>query len=308
MSTLSKDKQGGGNIQTPPDTEEDKGFQSKNYFITYHLQDGETFKQAFDKLEGLKPHCKDYIWAEEHGASGETPHIQGGFRLRTKGYANTLAKKYFKNGVTLRKLKDWRACVIYCSKENQEIHSSEVIPEPTVLWTKELMRPRQLKIAQMFMKKEHPLFGRKIHWFWEPQGNWGKSALATYMIDQMNAMEVSGKGADVLCGISTRIKETGQCPPIIIYDVPRSQAQYVSYASIEKIKDGKFFSGKYESAPLRFNKPWVVVFANTPPDLISTMSPDRWIITKLKEDAPNYYEGSEEDFQEDELDLMNISD
>lgn len=308
MSTLSKDKQGGGNIQTPPNTEEDKGFQSKNYFITYHIQDDETFKQAFERLEPLKAHCKDYIWAEEHGHSGETPHIQGGFRLRTKGYASTLSKKYFKNGVTLRKLKDWQACVIYCSKESMEIHTSEVIPEPVVLWTRDLMRPRQLRIADKFIKREDPLFGRKIHWFWESQGNWGKSATATYMIDQMKATKVCGKGTDVLCGITKLIESTGTCPPIIIYDIPRCNQGGVSYASIEQLKDGCFFSGKYESGMVRFNKPHIIIFANCAPDLYDSLSKDRWVIEELKEDVPEYYDGSEEDFHEDELELMNISD
>ncbi len=58
-------EQGGGNIHTPPFVEEDRGFQSKKYFFTYHIQSSESFEQAFDKLEGLRLHCKDWIWAEE---------------------------------------------------------------------------------------------------------------------------------------------------------------------------------------------------------------------------------------------------
>jgi hypothetical protein len=104
--------------------------------------------------------------------------------------------------------------------------------------------------------------------------------LATYMIDQMKATEVSGKGADVLCGISSLIEKIGECPPIVIYDIPRSQTDYVSYMSIEKLKDGKFFSGKYESGMVRYNRPHIICFANEPPRE-ELLSKDRWIVKML---------------------------
>jgi hypothetical protein len=103
------------------------------------------------------------------------------------------------------------------------------------------------------------------------------------MIDQMGAFEVSGKGADVLCGISKFIEEHGRCPPIIIYDIPRSTSEYVSYQSIEKLKDGKFFSGKYESGMVRYNKPHIVCFANCEPD-VEKLSGDRWVVECLISD------------------------
>ncbi len=50
---------GGGNIQTPPFTEPDSGFQSKKYFFTYHIKSDESFEQAFERLEPLRAHCRD---------------------------------------------------------------------------------------------------------------------------------------------------------------------------------------------------------------------------------------------------------
>jgi len=98
-----------------------------------------------------------------------------------------------------------------------------------------------------------------------------------YMIDQMNATEVSGCKKDITCGIQKLIEAQGQCPPIVLVDIPRDGAKYVSYAGLEKIKDGKFFSEKYESGMCRFNKPHIVCFANDPPQWES-MSLDRWVV------------------------------
>lgn len=173
------------------------------------------------------------------------------------------------------------------------------LPREVVKMTEDLLRPEQLALAHRFKEYEHPLWGRYIYWFWEPNGNWGKSITATYMIDQMNATEVSGKGADVFCGISALIENTGECPPIIIYDVPRSCLNYVSYFSIEKLKDGKFFSGKYESGMKRYNKPHIICFANEPPKT-DEMSLDRWIIERL--DTGEVYNPKEKGFVVEDLD------
>jgi len=155
------------------------------------------------------------------------------------------------------------------------------LPREVVKMEESMLRPEQLAIANRFKEFEHPLWGRKIYWFWESKGNWGKSITATYMIDNMNATEVSGKGADVLCGISQLIEKTGECPPIVIYDIPRSiGAEYVSYMALEKLKDGKFFSGKYESGMVRYNKPHIVCFANEPPEY-GKLSTDRWVVECL---------------------------
>lgn len=119
-----------GNIQTEIFTDKDKGFQANKFFITYHIKDGESFEQAFLRLEPLKNICDKYIWAEEYGKENKTPHIQGGFILKAKMRASTISKKFFKNGVTLRKLKNWQACFTYCVKEGNKIISNQKIPKP----------------------------------------------------------------------------------------------------------------------------------------------------------------------------------
>lgn len=54
----------------------------------------------------------------------------------------------------------------------------------------------------------------------------------------------------------------------------------LSYASIEAIKDGLVFSGKYEGGFRLFPKPHIVIFSNWYPDL-AKLSLDRWDIRHL---------------------------
>lgn len=69
-------------------------------------------------------------------------------------------------------------------------------------------------------------------------------------------------------------------PSIIIYDIPRTQLEYVNYDALEKLKNGMAMSGKYEGGMILMPHPHVVVFANQPPDE-SKLSSDRWFIHEI---------------------------
>ena len=255
-------------------------FQCTEFFFTYHIQDNDTFDEQFLLLEQLQTICKKYVWGEEYGKSGKTPHIQGGFILEERKRAEWLAKRFFKNGVSLYKMKSWGATKEYCVKEQNRVVASFKIPKPLVKVERHMLRENQKSIADLFEKDEHAIFGRTIYWFWEEDGNWGKSFLCTHMIDFMGAMEVSGASADILCGVQQWIEKNGEAPRIIIFDIPRVNKGHVSYQAIEKIKDGKFFSGKYESGMCRFNKPHIICFSNERPET-DKLSYDRWKIADL---------------------------
>ena len=308
---MSQVESGDGNaILSPSEEKMVYNSQGKYWKCNYHLKDDESFEQGFitvrDAVESIN--CAEWFFGEEYGTfkdpkdprfgqskkghPEETRHIEGGFITRTDRMRFSAIQNIFRWDYLAKSSKrNLKKNIGYAFKENNRYIKSDGIdkPEPLVKMTRDLLRPQQMKIADMFAQREHPLWGRKIYWFWEPKGNWGKSILTTYMIDQMEAYEVSGKGADVLCGISAYIEKNDKCPPIIIYDIPRSTAGYVSYQSIEKLKDGKFFSGKYESGMVRYNKPHIICFANSKPDL-TMMSQDRWIIECLisEEEADEY--------------------
>lgn len=273
MNGVEQIEQGGGNIQTPPFTEEDKGFQSKKYFFTYHINENETFEQAFDRLEPLKDHCKDYIWAEEHGSSGETPHIQGGFVLRTKARATTLGKQFWKNGVSLRKLKDWKATVIYCSKEGFRCETSEKVRRPLKkLACEDNFLPFQKVILEIIGADPCE---RSIYWF-KGSGSSGKTTFCKYLSRVHGAICLGGKSADMKNGIIDYVKTNGDTPELILVNLPRSfNHEYLSYTGIEEVKDMYFYSGKYEGGMVDGNNPHLIIFSNEEPDE-DELSMDRW--------------------------------
>jgi len=94
-----------------------------------------------------------------------------------------------------------------------------------------------------------------------------------------NALYVSGKGADVKHTVSEWIEKNGEID-IILWDLPRTMEDYVSYSAIEELKNGIFHSGKYESKMVLFNSPHVIIFANFPPRE-SALSADRWKIKRI---------------------------
>jgi len=66
-----------------------------------------------------------------------------------------------------------------------------------------------------------------------------------------------------------------------VFDIPRTNIDYLNYEAIESIKNGCFFSGKYECTQVIMNCPHVIIFANSPP-LEHKLSIDRWHIINIK--------------------------
>lgn len=70
---------------------------------------------------------------------------------------------------------------------------------------------------------------------------------------------------------------------IYIFDFARTVENFVSYEALETIKNGIYFSGKYESKTVVRNCPHVLVFSNFLPHMES-LSLDRWNITEIKKE------------------------
>lgn len=154
--------------------------------------------------------------------------------------------------------------------------------------------PKPLKIPEIhgwqelvinFIKDEPD--DRKIFWIWEPTGGRGKSSLVKYLCIKHNALVLSGKAADMKHGIVNYIdKHDDITPELILFDIPRSSVDddgtfYFSFQGVEEIKNGCFFSGKYEGGMVTMNAPHIIVFANQAPQR-SKMSADRWEIYKIE--------------------------
>lgn len=273
-SSNSSNSSNGGVILDPPINKKKKQISpSKRWCFTLNNFTKEEVEEIRSKVPIL---CDKYICGFEIGENG-TPHIQGFLNFKKKARPMTefgMPRIHWEK--TRGSLKD---NLNYCSKE-AKVFLNKGMPKPTKLMSKDLLRPEQLKIADKFIEDEDELFGRNIHWFYEKTGGWGKSVLAKFMVDCMGAMLVQGANNDILCGIQKYIEQNEEAPKIIIFDIPRTNENHISYQAIESIKNGMFFSGKYESGMCRFNSPHILVFANETPNY-SKLSKDRWIVENL---------------------------
>ena len=126
---------------------------------------------------------------------------------------------------------------------------------------------------------------RTIYWFWEPNGNVGKTALAKWLHRTYGAIVAGGSSADIKHALARVRDIVGSDPTVILVDLVRSYyPTKQTYTAIENIKDGIFFSGKYESAMLDMkSSPDIFVFCNFEP-IIDRLSLDRWKIFKINPD------------------------
>ena len=119
---------------------------------------------------------------------------------------------------------------------------------------------------------------RRVLWMWDRAGNIGKTLVARYLVvHRENTMVVSG-GAKYAKSALARFPRTS----LIIMHLPRSQEGFVSYDSLECIKDGIFFNAFSHDCGMVLLCPGtrVWVFANFPPEE-EKLSHDRWTIVNL---------------------------
>lgn len=219
-----------------------------------------------------------WIGGEEVAPTTGTPHIQGYVEFAPNGpnaprvrpvTALGLPKEVHwgdKNGKPYRGTRQNN--IDYCSKECRNIVSTFKVPKP--LWVPQIYGWQLDAAALLDEDLESPSWRltRNIHWFWEPNGNMGKSQFCRWAICTKSPEEillVSGKGADIKCGIVGHHEKYGDYPEIIIVDLPRESLNYFSYAGLEEIRNGLFFSGKYESGMVIMNPPKMIVMANDEP-------------------------------------------
>lgn len=114
---------------------------------------------------------------------------------------------------------------------------------------------------------------RKVLWVVDGEGGKGKTFLTEWLeVNRDCFLTGDGKYQDITFDY--------QCQEYVAFDFSRPYQKYVSYALIEKFKDGKIFSTKYESVR-KSKKAKVVVFANWEPDkkqLTSEGLGNRWDI------------------------------
>lgn len=230
----------------------------------------------------LRKETKKFVFGHELGVN-MTPHLQGFacFKKKTRPVeACGIKEIHWEKS----KVKNEEAAIRYCCKEDPNpVHMGidvrmykpkRAIVDP--LEGKELFW-WQKEILDMV---EQVPDDRSIYWYWDSEGRKGKTSLAKHLvIKRVDAIAVDGCAKDVMHGIVKREEENRETN-VVIFDFVRSKENYISYEAIEKLKNGFFFSGKYESSMFVGNCPHVICFANFAPQE-EKLSGDRWIIKNI---------------------------
>ncbi len=221
----------------------------------------------------------EYVMQPEIGEQ-LTPHIQGCIKFNNP------------RGIRFQRdfpIMHWEACrswanaCKYCSKmdtaDGEVVTNLPLYERPKDFYLPEEAREWQRSLISLTRQVPDT---RKIYWVWSEAGGVGKSTLARHLvITNADCIVVGGSARDVGYAVSCAVDAKGPNPRIVIWDLPRSHG-VVDYEAIENVKNGLFFSAKYESKMVIYNPPHIIVFANVEPDK-EKMSPDRWEVMRVEE-------------------------
>lgn len=248
-------------------------FRRRDYFVTINNPED----QVYEVLDSwmTDPKVVEISAQEERGHEEGTLHIQGYIKFKNAMKRANLFK-VMGRGFDAEAPRNEFASKNYCQKndtacgkrwmkggkeEEEEIEDWFEVDKATD-WQK--------RIIEVVQTKPHR---RRIYWFWDKEGQTGKSTLARHLVLKYGAIPVCGKSSDVKFAIACMKKK----PKIVIWDVPRKLENKLYYEGMEEVKNGMFFSPKYEAKPCTYNPPHVIVFANFYPQK-ERLSEDRWHI------------------------------
>jgi len=268
IADSSNSSGGGGNTITPPPSNNKQISPAKRWCFTLNNYTNEDISSIVPIIQ----HSCDYaIIGKEIGETG-TPHLQGYLEFKTKCRPKS---KFNLDKIHWEKCKGNRAQnTDYCSKDNNVIFTLG-LPKPVKVI--EQLRPWQHEIEKIMLSEPDD---RTIHWYWEAEGNVGKTAFMKYCVVKHNAIPcVGGKFSDIMNLVFNSDMDKSNTT---IFNIPRGHRECLSYSSLEAIKDGMIVNTKYETGYKVFNPPHVIVFANFSPDK-NQLSKDRWHIVNLME-------------------------
>lgn len=265
-------------VLTQVDTEEDgntkASSRSRNWCLTVH-NDFKVFEDWID-TNGTR-----FIYQYEIGEETGKEHIQAHVEFTNARSFQSL-KKGLPKGVHIEKCKNVGASRQYCQKEETRKPGTRPYYRG-IEWVRPIKDVVKEKGARDWQQKildiiKEEADDRKIYWVYDPDGSKGKTSLIRHICLNYNAIMVSGKANDIKCAIASMDNK----PEIVLYNITRTQENYISYESLESVKDGIFFNGKYESGMIIMNPPHMIVMANCLPDL-DKLTVDRWEIIDLIE-------------------------
>ncbi len=250
---------------------------ARHWFLTWNNCVRAGPNKSIDVLLGIGGLLK-YVIQEEEGTLG-TIYLQGLMSFAENKKWSTLrnhARIYWK------KCRNVFAAKAYCSKK--ETATGKLWVKGYKVRGRGPRDPLDGKELYDWQKEIIELVktvpdDRSIYWYWSNTGAIGKTALAKHMILKYDAIVLGGKYKDAYFAIAKRLEKDKDID-IVLFNLPRSVGNIVSYQALEGIKDGMFFSPKYESNQVVYDPPHVIIFANCAPDM-SQLSEDRWKVKCL---------------------------
>lgn len=266
---------GVGNTKTPKKGKREN--QSCHWCFTLNNPDE---LDNVEQAKALFAKCSRYVYQLEEGDEEKTPHWQGYFKLSKKARFSQIQK--WLPGWHLEKCNNIDASIEYCQKTEGRLDGpwsmgfKRKVADPLLGLE---LRPFQQEIVDLCETEPDD---RTINWYYDKKGNIGKTSLAKHLALKFprEFLYLTGKAGDMKFAIMKFMEVDENDLKIVIMDFPRSAADYISYGGIEEIKNGIFFSGKYEGGMLIFNSPHVICLANFEPEK-KNLSADRWNIVKL---------------------------
>lgn len=233
-----------------------------------------TYEEIITALKNMG--TEHYVFQTEAGNDSDYLHFQGTVTFKTKTRLSTIRKELPGHWEKTRSAK----AIDYCSKKDTRIDGPW--EEPETYHGQDLPDKEELKDWQKDYIKiiEGPVDPRAIHWIYDPVGGKGKSTFAKYIdYHYPGTMVCGGRLEDIAFAITKMKNKTSK--PVMLFDIPRCHKNHLSYAALEQLKNGHFFSSKYESEKYIGFKPHILVFSNFLPDT-DKLSADRWRIRELE--------------------------
>ncbi len=253
----------------------------KAWCFTWNNPSHETLVLLLSVLDNREA-TDSYVFQDEIGKSG-TPHLQGYVRWIEKTRPQTMFGENWSKA-------HWEACrdpvaaIAYCSDPEKRTPGGGI-------WSRNVLLPALIEVlalSDMYAWQREvvelvnsPPSKRHIYWIWEEVGGSGKSAICRYLAYIHGALICAGKAADIKSMVATHWIKKRFVPPVVVFDIPRTSLQYLSYTGLEEVKNAAFASTKYEVATVVTPYFHVIVFANSPPTW-SALSTDRWRVSQLR--------------------------
>lgn len=255
-------------------------------------------------LDGM---CKTYIFQCERAPTTGSLHMQGSLNLHKKVTQGTLILTLARTmpGITISPCSESGKVALdnYCMKEDTRVagpwkdkKATEKDAAKPTLWDvpvfngKPLYRWQQSIVDIVSVKCKD---NRTINWIVDKDGNIGKSCLAKYLYHKYKIPILPyAKAADLLNYVSKNMGKLAY-----MFDLNRTKpTDFTSndiYSTLESIKNGMIFNGKFQTELDTMDPPHVWVFANFHPNQ-NKLTSDRWKLWEVLNKKLHPYKPAEE--------------